>query len=248
MGLRKQFSTWFKFAIVCGGIYAIIGNMDPKDPLACFCFFHVQVTFAAVLVELFAFLHIILIGHKYKIKQTYICLKAGVVANAQCLTYLYDFVTSRYWKHNYPGYNSSNGVSITHLFIPIAIFCDWFMFDLRDQQTWKYIPIWLAFPLTYVIFVFVRMNLGAKFQSPIGALVAPYHYFDYDENGITITVIWMIALSIYWIVGCGLLVAFDHYFREFQKFLKKRRDEALQARTKKKVKEERDGYVKVRAK
>jgi len=91
--------------------------------------------------------------------------------------------------------------SITfHVVLPILYIADWFLFYERKKTTWKY-PIYsIAFPLSYVIFVFIHAAI-LKFDASIpnftntGSFIYPYFFVNLETQGVAGVIKWVLILT-----------------------------------------------------
>ena len=77
---------------------------------------------------------------------------------------------------------------------------DWFLFYERKKTTWKY-PIYsIAFPLSYVIFVFIHAAI-LKFDASIpnftntGSFIYPYFFVNLETQGVAGVIKWVLILT-----------------------------------------------------
>ncbi len=53
-----------------------------------------------------------------------------------------------------------------HYLVPILFLADWFLTEMHRKTSWKYIFVWLAYPIFYLIFTLVRGYFTGSYIYP----------------------------------------------------------------------------------
>lgn len=106
------------------------------------------------------------------------------------------------------GYNLS-GV-ILHVTTPLAVIVDYIVFDKKGDYT-KYSPLmWLIIPYLYIPFIYIR---GAIVKET-STVKYPYFFLDVDKNGVGVTILWIVGLTVFFIILGYLIYFFDKKLAE----------------------------------
>lgn len=108
------------------------------------------------------------------------------------------------------------GNFLVHTLSPILVILDYFLFDEKGFFK-KYYPfLWLIFPLTYVLYVYIYSSHGGTFYGIGGSERFAYFFLDYAEIGVMGVFKWILSISI------GILV-FSYGLILVDKMLSKRK-------------------------
>ena len=113
-----------------------------------------------------------------------------------------------------PQANWRVGSLVFHVVLPIMYIADWFLFYERKKCKWYYPVASIAFPLVYVIFLFVQA-LILKFDSSIliptttTPLIYPYFFVNLDTQGVSGVLMWIGILSVAFVVAGFLFYGID---------------------------------------
>lgn len=94
-----------------------------------------------------------------------------------------------------------------HIILPIMYILDWFLFYEKGKVKLTYPLCSTAFPLLYVIFIFIRAWI-LNFD-PSVPYIYPYFFLDLNKLGVVGVIKWVILLSIGFILGGFLLYGID---------------------------------------
>lgn len=98
-----------------------------------------------------------------------------------------------------PQLNWRIGSLCFHVVLPIMYILDWFLFYERKQCKWTYPIISIAFPLVYIIFIFIQAAI-LKFDTSIlipgttTPLIYPYFFVNLETQGIGGVIKWIVIL------------------------------------------------------
>ena len=98
-----------------------------------------------------------------------------------------------------PQLNWRIGSLIFHVVLPIMYVADWFLFYERKQCRWYYPFASIAFPLTYIIFVFVQaaimgFDTSVLIPGTTTPLIYPYFFVNLETQGIGGVARWIVIL------------------------------------------------------
>jgi hypothetical protein len=63
---------------------------------------------------------------------------------------------------------------ILHTIVPMYVILFWFFYENKKAVSWKSIPLWLLYPLIYLVYILMRGQLSGFY---------PYPFIDVDELG-----------------------------------------------------------------
>ena len=101
-----------------------------------------------------------------------------------------------------------------HVVLPIMYIADWFLFYERKKSKWYYPVASIAFPLIYVIFLFIQAVI-LKFDSSIliptttTPLIYPYFFVNLDTQGVGGVLTWIGILSAAFVIVGFLFFGLD---------------------------------------
>ena len=88
-----------------------------------------------------------------------------------------------------------------HVVLPIMYIADWFLFYERKKAKWYYPIASIAFPLVYVVFLFIQA-VALKFDTSIliptttTPLIYPYFFVNLDTQGVGGVLMWIGILAV----------------------------------------------------
>lgn len=97
-----------------------------------------------------------------------------------------------------------------HVVLPIMYIADWFLFYERKKTKWYYPIASVAFPLAYVLFVFVqaailKFDTGVLIPGSTTPLIYPYFFVNLETQGVAGVAKWIVILLVAFVaVGFGL--------------------------------------------
>ncbi|MBR5122885.1 MAG: Pr6Pr family membrane protein [Anaerotignum sp.] len=98
-----------------------------------------------------------------------------------------------------PQLNWRVGSLCFHVVLPIMYIADWFLFYERKKIKWYYPILSIAFPLTYMLFIFIQAAI-MKFDTSIlipgtnTPLIYPYFFVNLETQGVVGVAKWMAIL------------------------------------------------------
>ncbi|MBR6542024.1 MAG: Pr6Pr family membrane protein, partial [Anaerotignum sp.] len=98
-----------------------------------------------------------------------------------------------------PQLNWRVGSLCFHVVLPIMYIADWFLFYERKKIKWYYPILSIAFPLTYMLFIFIQAAI-MKFDTSIlipgtnTPLIYPYFFVNLETQGVFGVAKWMAIL------------------------------------------------------
>lgn len=96
---------------------------------------------------------------------------------------------------------------VLHYIVPIAAILDWLLFDEKGHMGWLDPLTWPAFPLAYVVYIFVLVfGFGVSVREESRW---PYDFLDVDANGLGFTLLMIVALLVIFLVLGYVYVAID---------------------------------------
>lgn len=100
---------------------------------------------------------------------------------------------------------------ILHYIIPIGMVLDWLLFDTKGHMTATGPLVWVMFPLAYVIYIMVGVNVFGLFMGApkLGPSSYPYTFLDVDALGVGPVVLFIVAMLVAFIALGYLYFAID---------------------------------------
>jgi hypothetical protein len=100
-----------------------------------------------------------------------------------------------------PQANWRIGSLLAHVVLPIMYIADWFLFYERKQCKWYYPIASIAFPLAYVIFIFVQavimgFDTSVLIPGTTTPLIYPYFFVNLETQGVPGVLMWIGILSV----------------------------------------------------
>lgn len=99
---------------------------------------------------------------------------------------------------------------LLHGISPIIVLVDYILFDKKGKFKYKYAIYWLAFPIYYVIYVYIYSYFGGEFYNIGGSKNYAYIFLDFKKIGIINVEISIISIIIFLILISYILIAYDH--------------------------------------
>ena len=94
-----------------------------------------------------------------------------------------------------------------HVVLPIMYIVGWFLFYERKKVQWYYPLVSTIFPLTYVIFIFVRAAI-LKFD-PNALSIYPYFFLDVNTLGVMGVFKWIVIIAFGFVAVGYILFGID---------------------------------------
>lgn len=98
---------------------------------------------------------------------------------------------------------------LVHYVVPVMVLVDWLAFGPRRVSPWRDLPLWLIYPLGYVVVFVVRGIL-----LPAVPVRYPYFFLDPAEGGYQGIALWILILGVSVLTLGALLLAYDRLFRQ----------------------------------
>ena len=100
-----------------------------------------------------------------------------------------------------PQLNWRVGSLCFHVVLPIMYIADWFLFYERKNCKWYYPIVSIAFPLAYVIFIFIQatiMGFDTSILIPgtTTPLIYPYFFVNLETQGVGGVIKWIVILLV----------------------------------------------------
>ncbi len=101
---------------------------------------------------------------------------------------IYQFVLRQLW--------SPQGIhkvvdELLHTVVPIYFITFWFLYEEKEKLKWAQMPVWLTFPLIYLLYIMIRGNFSGFY---------PYPFVDLPKIGLQkfiVNSIWMTIAFIF---------------------------------------------------
>ncbi len=90
---------------------------------------------------------------------------------------------------------------ITHTIAPLGFALDWLLFDEKNMMRYGDIKYWLIYPLLYWFITVVQGRFSGLY---------PYFFMDIGEIGLLSALLWLLALSAFFILLSLAIVRLDH--------------------------------------
>ena len=113
-----------------------------------------------------------------------------------------------------PQANWRIGSLCAHVVLPIMYVGDWFLFYERRKCKWNYPILSIAFPLTYVTFIYIQAAI-MKFDTSIlipgttTPLIYPYFFLNLETQGVGGVIKWVVILLVAFVVVGYLFLGID---------------------------------------
>lgn len=105
-------------------------------------------------------------------------------------------------------FKMGQGIAITnlllHYVVPIMALLDWVLFMPHGRVPYKDAALWLIYPAAYVVFSFIRADLGTPFAD--GSRF-PYFFMDMDKLGWNLLWICPLFFAVYFLLGAIIVTA-----------------------------------------
>lgn len=96
-----------------------------------------------------------------------------------------------------------------HFVTPIMVFLDYFIFDVKGNYKYSYVPLWTLFPALYPIYVYINADLGARFVNVGGSVKYAYFFLDKDKIGVEGVVGYLALMWVIYEMCCLAFVFID---------------------------------------
>lgn len=202
-------------AACCAGLYSIFfGKPFSARSL---CYFTTQSNIFVALLAL-----VLLAGTLSQIKRTgrrgevyHIApwVQLGITFFVQITFLVYAAMLSSYTFSM--GFEMAVSNILLHYVVPIMALADWLIFMPHGRVNYRHAALWLIYPAAYVVFCFIRAELGPPFFD--GARF-PYFFMDADKLGLNLLWIAPAFFAAYFGLGCFLVWIDKH----IAKLIKKR--------------------------
>lgn len=113
---------------------------------------------------------------------------------------------------------------LVHYFTPLMVIFDWLLFDEKNRYRWFEPFRWLIIPYLYFIFALIRAEIGGEL---FGGSRYPYFFIDVDKLGWGGVALYVLGITVFFIIIGYLLVAIDHLTIENRKLKFNRRKDRL---------------------
>lgn len=113
-----------------------------------------------------------------------------------------------------PQLNWRIGSLCFHVVLPVMYIADWFLFYERKKCKWYYPVVSIAFPLAYVVFIFIQAAI-LRFDSSIlipgstTPLIYPYFFVNLETQGVGGVIKWIVMLLIAFVAVGYLFFGLD---------------------------------------
>ena len=113
-----------------------------------------------------------------------------------------------------PQLNWRIGSLLAHVVLPIMYIADWFLFYERKKCKWYYPIVSIAFPLAYVVFIFIQaailgFDTSILIPGTTTPLIYPYFFVNLETQGVGGVVKWIIILLIAFVAVGYLFFGLD---------------------------------------
>lgn len=193
----NRISIMWKWLIVLTGSIGLVSTAwGMEHPIVMFYFYTVLSNILCV----GAFLYLSIQNTK-----AYPVVKGGLATAILIVMLIFHFVlrpTSEF-------YENQIGLAdlILHYVMPFMVVLDFILFEKRNQIKWYHPIIWLTIPIAYVIFIFIRAQVGQPFETGYGLSLYPYIFLDINQLGIMGVSKWVIGiLTFYLLIGYLVMV------------------------------------------
>lgn len=96
---------------------------------------------------------------------------------------------------------------LVHYVTPLLVIFDWLLFDKKGQYR-RYEPfLWLIIPYCYLVFALIRAEVGGML--PVVNSRYPYFFIDVDQLDWGGVALWVLGITIFFIVLGYILVLLD---------------------------------------
>ncbi len=99
---------------------------------------------------------------------------------------------------------------VFHLVLPIMYFLDWILFYNRKNLKWMHLVYSTVFPVTYIIFILIRIKfLRSQNLHMDNLIIYPYFFFDIDKQGWAGVFNWCVTIIMIFIAVGFVFVIVD---------------------------------------
>ena len=92
-----------------------------------------------------------------------------------------------------------------------------FIFDVKGNFKYSYVPLWTLFPALYPIYVYINADLGARFVNIGGSAKYAYFFLDKDKIGIEGVVGYLALMWVIYEMCCLAFVFIDGAIKRHKK-------------------------------
>lgn len=93
-----------------------------------------------------------------------------------------------------------------HYIVPFVTVTDWLLFQPKGLFKWKYIGIWMFFPLIYFAFSMLRYGISGNY---------PYYFMNINRYGIRTFIFTIFLIAILCLITGTLLVCLDFFINKY---------------------------------
>ena len=131
-----------------------------------------------------------------------------------CLTFLVFNIMLAGAENRDPQLNWRIGSLAFHVALPLMYVADWFLFYERGKCRWYYPLVSVAFPLIYVVFIFIQaavmgFDTSVLIPGTTTPLIYPYFFVNLETQGTAGVLKWIAILSAAFMVGGFLFFGLD---------------------------------------
>jgi len=87
---------------------------------------------------------------------------------------------------------------LLHSIMPLCVILFWFLYERKSAVTWRQLPIWMIYPLVYLVFILTRGALSGFY---------PYPFMDVSKLGLHMVLANAFFLLIFFLIFCSLYIA-----------------------------------------
>ena len=203
------------FVLICGfGIYLnLVGVPNLLELISYFTMASNTVVLIVIILELLKIFKI------YQVSDGFLRVLKGSAIIATLVTMLvYNFVLIPYLQNNDVNYQIFSLKDVlVHYVTPILIMLDYLIFDKKGKyRPTDLLPL-IIYPVGYIIYVIIYVSLGGRFTLTGVASKFPYFFFNYETQGIPLTVLILFLLtSMFYGLG-ALLFSLDRFLKRNNK-------------------------------
>ena len=106
---------------------------------------------------------------------------------------------------------------LLHLVVPLLMFIDFILFEEKGKIKPWYPLVWPVYPIYYVAYVALYRAFGGMFNMGQGAIRFPYFFLDYETYGLGSVGLWILIITIVFIIFSYLLFGLDRTFVKIKK-------------------------------
>ena len=199
LGKTDKMSLIWKGLVVVAGCIGLISNAwNMEQPIVMLYFY----TILSNLLCVGTFLYLMFKGNR-----SYPVLKGGLATAVLIVMLIFNFIlrpTSEFYKNQI-----GLADAMLHYVMPCMVILDFILFDQHNQIKWYHPIEWLSVPIIYVIFVFIRAQIGQPFNTGYGLSLYPYLFLDVDVLGIVSVCKWIMGILVFYLLIGYLIMGLD---------------------------------------